>query len=626
MPVQVRPEAPTRVTPVRIVNLVVESLKRKGVLAEATRGLVFGSHCECRARSACGRQSPLRGVQMRSRVTVDEGPSAQPKSYPERCWILKLNDIFAEKIAVRCLLLFAIPVTLLAAICCYADGPSEATTLLSTGINAVLTLNKNMSQAMGCDNWPSKCNDNWIHECQRFAPKYREEDLSFCTVDPNKPRLNMRFTQCLEGFNREFSSAVLGPVFWGLAIASLVQKTNDSCKGYTSEFRSEVDRIRQDTREREQAFMNSIFGETVAPGTWESLTCDQIGLIDFCYSFGQNTKTALCSDASALQAMAEQEFSRSLFYKPSQPEGNRPRLQAVVDPKDLSFGIIKLRLRQCADFKKNDSRKYGDRNYLRELRDSIAKDGSCLAAFDSAIAGLQKAGVSFQKDFSTQSKLQQPDVAPIGCYSDEYLSSLYCGAVTDAALTLLGTYGASKVETYAWARMRTEPLLRGARLAKTNRPINTKGIRFFSSKDPKAQAVARALDANIDAIVNKNAKNITENRSFAFDPTTIESSWAKCGTYCTYLLKDQNEVHFVARVSAWGHVQLRVPDDPQLIVDPSIRQFINNPDIGDIFVGTADELRDFVLSHPESLRTKHTKEALRQIWGIGDNALLKPWP
>jgi hypothetical protein len=101
-------------------------------------------------------------------------------------------------------------------------------------------------------------------------------------------------------------------------------------------------------------------------------------------------------------------------------------------PESFSNGIIKARLKHCSDFQKTQKVwSETERKYLKDLRSSIAKDGSCGEAFDSIMAQINSSMVP-----ASNSESEVKKTPPSGCFSDEFLSERYCKIAANVALLI----------------------------------------------------------------------------------------------------------------------------------------------------------------------------------------------
>ena len=156
---------------------------------------------------------------------------------------------------------------------------------------------------------------------------------------------------------------------------------------------------------------------------------------------------------------------------------------------------------------------------------------------------------------------------------------------------------------------------------------------YFRTQDPVALEIIERMEKGFSLVsdwISEDFYYIVED----FNPYTFESSYGMCGTYTYLLLKLQGTARgtnpktgldFEHGHSGDGHVHLKVTLDGNLkkniIVDPSIRQFVDHPAIGDIFIGTQEELIQFLEKHPESIAGgleyySDLKNILWQLWGI----------
>jgi hypothetical protein len=127
----------------------------------------------------------------------------------------------------------------------------------------------------------------------------------------------------MKGITDAVSSSALGPYYVGVAVANAVKSVNTSCKGYTKEFADEVAKVKQSENKRENAFMQNYFGKR-PPGTWESLSCDQLSQIRLCQGYDAAQKAGDCKTAFGLKSEAEELFSQSVFSKTSRTSNSGP--------------------------------------------------------------------------------------------------------------------------------------------------------------------------------------------------------------------------------------------------------------------------------------------------------------
>lgn len=107
-----------------------------------------------------------------------------------------------------------------------------------------------------------------------------------------------------------------------------------------------------------------------------------------------------------------------------------------------------------------------------------------------------------------------------------------------------------------------------------------------------------------------------------FSPTTCDNSLGQCANNTLALQEALIAIKMpnYRILSTAGHYSMRAGKEGNVIVDPSIMQFIDHPDMQGVFVGTAQDLADFILANPNSLINTGSNGdpflALKKIWGI----------
>lgn len=272
------------------------------------------------------------------------------------------------------------------------------------------------------------CHPNWIAKCEHLKRQIPEEELSFCTTNPDENKLNMQGYQCLNGINEVIANTALGPALVALALAQFLEKRDSACKGNTKALKNEIMKLHDDMLNRELSFMDRLYGDDVKPGTWEDLSCDQMAQINFCQSSKKIQDSKFCEVAQKSKIEAEKNFSESIFSRSSGASASDNRLTPVVEAADMSAGVIKTRLSHCRSFREESKHLIStDRKHIQDLKVFYSQGGSCAEAYNELASGMN--GLLSKAE-------SKPGLFVSGCYSDEYLSQKYCAVASEVALLL----------------------------------------------------------------------------------------------------------------------------------------------------------------------------------------------